>query len=140
MGNGLSDLQKGLLFMAWKNFENGDPVSRRNILFDHHKRHWVSKMGEIELPHLTTLEALQGCTHPGARVSVSRAFKRLEDRGLVNRAYLQQWSGYTIWSGIDLTQKGKEIAKSLTVNAVRTSEGINQDKILNEKVRDENRV
>lgn len=127
MGKGLSDLQKGLLLMAWENFrailENRENGSRMKALLDHNK-HWVKKDG-INLPHLTTHEALQGGTHLGARVSVSRAFKRFEDRGLATRVYQRQWSGYILWTGIELTSKGKEMAKSLMVNTVRTADDIN---------------
>jgi hypothetical protein len=128
MGKGLSELQKGLLLMAWENFrailENRENGSRMKSFLHHHNKDWLKK-DSINLPHLTTLEALQGCTHNGARVSVSRAFKRLEDRGLATRADVQRWSG-NIWvSGIDLTLNGKEMAKSLTVNTVRAADDVN---------------
>ena len=46
-----------------------------------------------------------------AVVSVSRAFARLQERGLVERTY----GGYQ-WMGIQLTTEGLEVAKSLSAN------------------------
>ena len=130
MGKGLSELQKGLLLMAWENFkailENRENGSRMKAHLDHYgeDEDWAKRVG-LELPHLTTLEALKGCTYAGARVSISRAFKRLEDRGLASRTDVERWFG-NIWvSGINLTLKGKEMAKSLTVNVLPISEDIN---------------
>lgn len=118
MAKGLSELQKGLLSMALKNLYRTDGTREKSIevwLGRDKNPLWAIKIGS--LPHLTTHEALQGCTHAAARVSIARAFRRLVQRGLAER---------TEWSGIDLTLKGKETARELTVNIVRSSDDVNR--------------
>ena len=129
MGRGLSELQKGIIKMAYKNVGQKFDEERLKELRTYHgiqksyeylteEGPKYNHFGEIDphylhlsVPHLTTREALQGCTHMGARVSISRAFKRLEERKLVERCYSNYY-----WTGINLTSKGKDVAKSLTVN------------------------
>lgn len=52
------------------------------------------------------------------RASVSRALKRLKERGLVKRRYQYSTSGDLVYSGIKLTDAGREKAKGLTVNTL----------------------
>ena len=110
MGKGLSKLQEGLLLMALGNVDNAVSDEARKEIF---KKLHDRRDSDFELPHLTTHEALQGCTHRGARVSISRAFKRLEERGLAKRFYQFQVSGHLLWSGINLTEEGRRVAKNL---------------------------
>lgn len=112
MGKGLSKLQKGLLLMALKNSRRVDGERERAFCERLDRR----DIGKGDLPHLTTYEALQGCTHAGARVSISRAFARLKERGLVEVCYQEQMTGHLLWSGIYLTARGMEAAKELEGN------------------------
>lgn len=95
MGRGLSYLQKGILCLAYKNLKHG----------------WGK-------PCVTTAEVLMGVKHSAARVSVSRAFRRLEKRGLVVRWHEHQLSGKLVRSGIELTIEGLKVAGVLMVNTV----------------------
>jgi hypothetical protein len=95
MGNGLSELQKGLLLMALAN--TGRRIGERERGFI--KRLQIKDIRE--LPHLTTHEALQGRNHASARTSISQAFSRLEKRGLVRKDYQYKVRGPLLWSGID---------------------------------------
>lgn len=124
MGKGLSKLQKGLLLIAIKNVGRMDGIREKSLEVrtgrDKNPK-WAINIGS--LPHLTTHEALQGCTHAAGRVTMSRAFKRLEGRGLAERFYSQTMAGHILWTGINLTLKGQEIAKKLMVNTLTTVEG-----------------
>ena len=95
MGNGLSELQKGLLLMALAN--TGRRIGER-------ERGFIKRLqikDTRELPHLTTPEALQGRNHASARASISQAFSRIEKRGLVRKDYQYKVGGPLLWSGID---------------------------------------
>ena len=107
MGNGLSELQNGLLLMTLANTRRRAGERERAFI----KRLQVKDIGE--LPHLTTHEALQGRNHASARTSISQAFSRLEKRGLVRKDYQYKVGGPFPWSGINLTAKGLEAAREL---------------------------
>jgi hypothetical protein len=107
MGNGLSKLQKGLLLLALENSRRVDKERERAFC----ERLQINEIRE--LPHLTTFEALEGRTHASARVSISQAFSRLEKRGLARKDYQYQVGGPLLWSGINLTAKGREAAGKL---------------------------
>ena len=124
MAKGLSKLQKGLLLMAIKNVGRMDGTREKSLEVRTGRDKNPKLAIEVgSLPHLTTHEALQGCTHAAARVTISRAFKRLEERGLVERYCQALYSGHILWTGINLTLKGQEIAKKLMVNTLTTVEG-----------------
>ena len=57
-----------------------------------------------------------------AVVSVSRAFARLEQRGLVWRLY----AGHD-WMGIDLTPEGFELAETLSANSLVIHQTLSQE-------------
>ena len=77
MGRGLSYLQKGILCLAYKNLKHG----------------WGK-------PCVTTAEVLMGVKHSAARVSVSRAFRRLKRGGWLsdgtNINYQASWFGLAL--------------------------------------------
>jgi len=107
MGNGLSELQNGLLLMTLANTRRRAGERERAFI----KRLQAKDIGK--LPHLTTHEALQGRNHSSARTPISQAFSRLEKRGLVRKDYQYNVGGPLLWSGINLTAKGLEAAREL---------------------------
>lgn len=60
--------------------------------------------------------------YASACASVSRAFKRLEERGLAQRIQPKNYN----WSGIKLTQAGLELAQQLSVKTLAQCESINR--------------
>ena len=118
MGKGLSRLQRGLLLMALENMRRPAGERERALVerLDNQTSHDASfsyAQYEYPVPDLMTHEALQGCTRASARVSISRAFARLEERGLVRRKHCYIVEGRLLWSGIYLTAKGREAARKL---------------------------
>jgi hypothetical protein len=100
MGKGLSPLQKGILLLAL----NGSKGRYE---------------GE-DTYYFTTQAALQEkeCPDPSEKSSISRAFRRLEERGLVERCrYGSQCCRHT-W-GIVLTKQGKETALDLKASGFK---------------------
>ena len=100
MGRGLSELQKNILCMAYENRMMRRSRSE-NLIRD-----------DMDLFASEFLEIFFAGKTNAIRAAVSRAFKRLEERGLVKR----YWGAYSKWMAIDLTDHGLEKAKELTVN------------------------
>lgn len=102
MGRGLSDLQKGILRLASRNYCRGGfclyfgHLFRRKIFQELHGWDWDITFDP---------EAIGLKKYNVTMASTSRAIKRLQERGLVVRARFK--------SAIDLTEKGIEAAKNL---------------------------
>jgi hypothetical protein len=60
--------------------------------------------------------------YSSACASVSRAFRRLKERGLAQRVQPKNYN----WSGIKLTEAGLELAKQLSVKTLSQYESINR--------------
>jgi hypothetical protein len=116
MASGLSELQKSILSIAFRNrmagikrHETADTVNAE-ILHEHFRfpltrsvklggqQFDINKIGESKFRE--------------ARASVSQAIKRLEDSGLVNLCW-----GITHRSGVVLTDVGHSVAKELSAMA-----------------------
>jgi hypothetical protein len=109
MGRGLSDLQKRILVYAW-NEVKADPDSRVNgatayvSWFDHFHPDCKAAIEEELLP------GKWGKWTHNDIASVSRALRRLEERGLIARL---RGSNQQRTTGIVLTPEGARVAASL---------------------------
>lgn len=95
MGRGLSELQKEILIMAYRNHKKQGNRTQNLIRDDLDL--FFSEFMDYYYPERTNSQ----------KAAVSRAFKRLEARNLIKR----YWAAYSKWMGIELTDKG--IAKSI---------------------------
>lgn len=148
MGRGLSDLQKRILTIALRNrTEGGTPQivgtrqTRRGGVVTTYKRKTRKRLqrvdGQVSRAMATYISRYSadvlwcevqsecfdapapGPKRAAAAVSISRAARRLQQRGLV------ECRSYSSWAGCDLTDEGVEVVKSLSVkNGVRR--GVNQ--------------
>jgi hypothetical protein len=117
MGRGLSDLQRAILRLALTN--RADPHRRAQvdlytaeILVDLY--HWPTTVPLARGPGLQHFDrdAIGHDRYNTVRASVSRALRRLEDRGLIAR-----YDGVTArWTGLRLTDQGLTTAEHLFVN------------------------
>ncbi len=127
MGRGLSDLQKKLLTMAYERRHQSDKCDidlftheALSELYDFEdwKAEWYMQTwqhqegrGLARGGHHFDVQSIGKNRYSAAHAAVSRAFKRLEQRGLVTRYY----GAYSQWTGIKLTDGGLHVAKLLTV-------------------------
>jgi hypothetical protein len=123
MGRGLSELQKAILVMAYKNHIYGTPrwivdespygadLFAPQVLSEFYG--WPSVCTRIRKrgPNFDR-QRIGEARYNSNRAAVSRAFKRLEARGLSIR------HRGLYWSGITLTEEGKIVASKLSVNKV----------------------
>ena len=127
---GLSPLQKQILIMAYqrKGHEKREARLEKELKRDvtywkmENHQHMKAKIerynSEIDVTAADVFDEVFHVRDTAARVSVSRSFSRLEARGLVNRWPDGGYFVYPLYSGISLTQKGREQAKELMVNMV----------------------
>ena len=127
MGRGLSDLQKSILLQAYKKLEQ---IGRYNdqsitgmllpseVLAEFYG--WETQIedsGHEEIyigSQLFSKEEIGSNRYNSARAAVSKAFQRLEARGLVERVHTTQGSHVAI----KLLHDGIEAAKRLLANTV----------------------
>lgn len=124
--SGLSKLQKQILLLALGNRElkvrpdcYGDldlyspEILERVYGFPVEERYgWFGKVttrGDPTRQHFR-LAVIGRARYNSAQAAVSRAFRRLQERGLVER----QRGAYAAWHGINLTPEGADQAKRLT--------------------------
>lgn len=120
MGRGLSDLQKSILVMAYGNHEPtrgsfGCDLYTKDVLTGYYG--WVPVKGYLDSPGSQSfdIQAIGEQKYRSTRAAVSRAFRRLERRGLVTRVMAVR----SVWAGINLTEEGAEVAQSLSVNSAQ---------------------
>jgi len=107
MGKGLSELQKFILIMAYRNrhrsFESGD-VKNREVLIEVYKFpfHSPSANTSSGTPQIFKRQEIGICRYRSASVSVVKAFNRLVNRGLAIRKQNH---------GIILTEEGTKVRK-----------------------------
>jgi len=114
MGKGLSELQMKVLILAYR---------KGGTTYKHGSKKVYTS--EIDISTEDILREVFKVKTASARASVSRVFKRLEERGLAERYYAHQVSGYLLFSGIKLTRAGRERAKALMVNTVLSENYVN---------------
>lgn len=119
MGKGLSDLQRGILRIAYTNRTRppADAELRRRRLMDVYKNEVILKlyMGRTgAISHYdwhgylqTYIDALSPAEYRSAQAAVARAFKRLEERGLIVRDWRIGGTGGS------LTHEGAKVASRL---------------------------
>ena len=109
MGKGLSELQKFILIMAYRNQDRGYEsvyVKNRDVLIEVYKFpfHSPSANTSSGTPQIFKRQEIGISRYRSASVSVVKAFNRLVNRGLAIRKYNH---------GIILTDKGTKVAKTL---------------------------
>jgi len=107
MDRGLSHLQKKILLLAY---------IRGGTTFEHRGKRLSTSNVDISTGDVLT-EVLKSNSDK-ARVSVSRTFKRLRERGLVKRFHQYTRRGRIVYSGVKLTPAGREKAKELLVSMI----------------------
>jgi hypothetical protein len=125
MGRGLSDLQKAIIVMAYKNKEAGDVAYRtgpneyntRPVVSAHVKREQILQEYFGWRPGVRerckgragvfNREDIGHDRYNTVMVSLSRSLHRLEARGLVHFTHSLRAGG---WSGAELTQEGEAAA------------------------------
>lgn len=120
MARGLSELQKSILIMAVQN--RMKTRSSKQRLTDYNQGRKYGRMDLDSFENSYTVETdifyneFIGATAQektnAVKASISRAFRRLEERELINREY---WAFHND-VGANLTIKGKSIAEELMVN------------------------
>ena len=107
MGKGLSELQKSILKMAYRNrgqrCECGD-VKNRDVLIEVYKFPFHSPSADTSsgTPQIFKRQEIGICRYRSASVSVVKAFNRLVNRGLAIRKQNH---------GIILTEEGTKVRK-----------------------------
>ena len=125
MGRGLSELQKSILRVAYRNrsagvkqHEAADAVNAE-ILHEHFR---FPLTGSVEFGgQYFDVGKIGESAYRVARASLSQAIKRLEERGLVHLCW-----GITRHSGVVLTDVGHSIAKELSVIIVKEERSDNR--------------
>lgn len=132
MGRGLSDLQKTILRRALTNrraegrqgARGGADVVRAEILADYwgwemkHAPGWFYQHRDgwqwraLGGQHFSARK-VGSETYNSAQAALTRAFLRLERRGLVTLVS----AAYSNWSGVNLSEPGIEVAKGLSVKS-----------------------
>lgn len=131
MGRGLSDLQRAILQLAARNIESGELKPTETHLYTyevmwsvygfsehgkdfHSPIHYSNDGRERRSPgrHHFDQQAIGEKRYQAAAAAISRAFRRLEERGLASR-----YNGAIAWwAGIKLTDEGLTVARAITVN------------------------
>ncbi len=117
MGRGLSDLQRTMLRLAYKNYL-ADPYSKADVFYPevlvaHYG--WHDNYINVRRYHSRQIfsKAKIGARHyNAATVAVYRAALRLEQRGLV----VCVRGAYAKWAGVKLTDEGKRLAQQFFKN------------------------
>lgn len=105
---GLSNLQKEILLLAYR---------KGGTTFKHRGEQFFASNVDISIEEV--VEKIFQSKSNTARASVSRAFKKLGERGFVERFYeYQDLSLIPVCSEIKLTPMGRERAKDLMIKAV----------------------
>ncbi len=108
MGKGLSELQKKILEMAYKNRNRGSgsgDVTNREVLIGYYGfKPSCSPQEKRNGAIIFDRQAIGINLYRSASVSVAKAFNRLADKGLAQREYCH---------GIILTGEGLKVAKTL---------------------------
>lgn len=106
MSKGLSELQKNILIMANRH-RTSDLRAKDSELSTMH-----GGLFGADLRTEQVITAVYGIPSNAARAAISRAFCRLEQRGLVHRVFGRYWAG------INLTQEGIDTAVSVDKSEV----------------------
>jgi hypothetical protein len=103
MGKGLSELQKSILKMAYRDRGN---VENKDVLIEFYKfpKHAPGPSHVSGTPQIFSRHEIGISRYRSASVSVVKAFNRLVKRGLAVRNYNH---------GIILTEEGAKVAKTL---------------------------
>lgn len=120
MARGLSDLQKAILMMAYQNRFKIRSAEKRVEDFNRGRPHnYDESMTSYELYihkedifYNEFVGTLASKKTNSIKVSVSRAFKRLQERELIERSYFSHHNHMSA----NLTIKGIKVAESLLVN------------------------
>ena len=110
MSKNLSELQKEILKIAYRNKDSGiEGVTNREVLIEVYKFHAHSPgpTNTSGSPQIFNRKEIGLSRYKSASVSVVKAFNRLADRGLALRKHN---------FGIILTRKGGRVAKELLLN------------------------
>jgi hypothetical protein len=114
MARGLSDLQKRILNLAYERRMCGEKIGpcdvcTTQVLLEIYDWPLVENCFSIAAHNFDRNEVGKQ-EYDQAMVTVSRALKRLEARGLVSR-----FKSHRAWSGISLTPAGFQVAEELLV-------------------------
>jgi hypothetical protein len=127
MPRGLSELQKAILRLAYRNRQEREEWSvdlfHAEVLHEHfgwpiaRHRRWRPEVGERPLPmdRYFSMREIGEARYRKTQASLSRAVSRLERRGLVERFHAAGWTGYGC-AVLDLTDEGVRVAEHLLVN------------------------
>jgi len=131
MARGLSELQKAILRLAYRNRQVRDERSvdlfYPEVLHEHfgwpiaRTHSWRPEKGERPCGYdrYFSMREIGEAKYRKTQVSLSRAVSRLERRGLVESGWGFGWTGrgHAI---LDLTDEGVRVAERLSVNTVDT--------------------
>lgn len=124
MAHGLSDLQKGILILAYNNREDWPYLLPGHVLFNIYglplQKEQLTKAGKQRKTRFDRQSI--GDQYAAANVAVSKAFRRLQDRGLMEVTFVDRVSRYMndangekriYQRGVKLTPSGMETAEKL---------------------------
>jgi hypothetical protein len=117
VGRGLSDLQKMILVSANRRRTGPDRVKEHAMAQQH------GGMFGADLKTLDIVDMVSPLRSNAQRAAISRACRRLEDRGLVIRV------GGRYWAGINLTDKGIELAEQLGIDTLAYQRNISRRRV-----------
>jgi len=136
MARGLSELQKSILRLAYRNRQKREQnvdLYHAEVLHEHfgwpisnHPR-WQPEKGERPRGYWRhfSMREIGEARYRKTQASLSRAVSRLERRGLLERGRANGWSGDG-YAFLNLTNEGLRVAEGLSVNSIGRHDSINQ--------------
>jgi len=128
MARGLSDFQKRILVLAYEKREQKvSHLLTAEVLASVYQwpireRGWPFK-SEIQHGRQNfSRQAIGPGRYEAARASVSKAFRRLEARGLVVRLV----GAMALWAGVSLTEEGVRVAQKIMANTPLNKHSVSQ--------------